>query len=111
MKKTHRSALFLAAGLLAAVLVYAWVVDTDGGDNPFVKGTCTYNNNGTNISFTDTCVNASFLREYFPIDTNTSDSCGSRLVYCPGYNYNANNCSHTYTCGQGRCKESVSCKE
>ncbi|MFH1072963.1 MAG: hypothetical protein V1743_06050 [Nanoarchaeota archaeon] len=116
MRKTQTIIRIGLAAVLVAVFVYAWASDTDGGFNPFVKGTCSYIlPNGTGANLTDFCYSGgnSWLGEYYPEGDgqNQSDRCMLASVYCPGYNHvDGGNCSHNFNCFMGRCKEFIACR-
>lgn len=96
--------------VLAAVMVYAWAFDTDGGFMPFQKGTCNYRVENTGWqNVTDYCVNNTHLKEFFPTGVNQSQTCNFTYVPCPSYNHldNATNCWHTYMCSKGQCVEKI----
>ncbi|MBU0979179.1 MAG: hypothetical protein KJ709_00100 [Nanoarchaeota archaeon] len=96
--------LFAAAAVLAAVFVYAYAVDTDGGYNVWEKGTCTWYHNTTNTSYTDYCHDIDSLQEYYP----NASICYSAWVDCTDFNVYDNQTGWTkYECKRGKCKQKL----
>ena len=105
-----KHAIFLIAAVLAAVLVYAFAVDSDGGFDPFTFGICT-EYNATNATFWDWCTGGfqgGLLKEYQVVN----DQCHMSYVNCANYNHveNGSNASYTYFCRFGKCVEQISLK-